>query len=181
MEDQELELAAAQIVNAFTQLSLQNLVSQRASKPIAAVFEILKDLMHIRVLNRAPNRIAQQVLLADIGHIRAVIAFREKVIERLVAVWADVFWDRIVRSISKITPRKSNILWRTMSPIAKVALALCGASIVRPAWAEKNTVLSICRDDMGETAQKTSRQPPCSPDFAMYTLILGLGRHPHVS
>ena len=73
---------------------------QALPHPVAPGLELLEILVHVRVRNRARDRIADQVLLADIGNVVAVLALGEQVVERLVAIGPDVFWDRLVPSVA---------------------------------------------------------------------------------
>ena len=69
---------------------------QCAPHPVSAIFKLVEQLRNIGVVDGTSAGIVQQVLLADIGDVRAIVAFREQVIERLIAVRADVLRDGFV-------------------------------------------------------------------------------------
>ena len=84
------------------------------------------------MVDRLAAVVGQQILLADIGDVGAFLILGEQVIEGLVLGRAQLLGDRLIPflaelaktgSMSKITPRKSNMRWRTTSPIEKRAWA----------------------------------------------------------
>ena len=71
-------------------------VREAVAHPVAAVFELFEILVHIGMRDRPGQRIAHQVLLADVGDVIALVAFGEQVVERLVAIGPDVLGDRLI-------------------------------------------------------------------------------------
>lgn len=69
---------------------------QRTAHPVSATFELIKQFGDIGVVYRPADRIFEQVLLANIGDIGAIITFGEKVIKRLVAMRAYMFRDGFI-------------------------------------------------------------------------------------
>ena len=63
---------------------------------IAAIGEILEQLIHRWMVNRAAFRVVRQVLLADIGDIAVFAVFSEQVVIGLLAVGLHFLGDRIV-------------------------------------------------------------------------------------
>ena len=72
------------------------LVGEFAAHPVAPVLELLEILVNVRVRNRSGKRVADQILLADVGDVIALVAFGEQVVERLVAIGPDVLGDRLI-------------------------------------------------------------------------------------
>ena len=110
-------------------------------KLVPAVFETIEVGSDRRMIDRLVALVRDEVLLADVGDVALLGVLGEQMVEGLVLRRADRFGDRLVPfsllaktgSTSKTTPRKSNSLWRTTSPMPKRALAI-----------EKGNAVSTC-------------------------------------
>jgi hypothetical protein len=89
-------LAAAKRLEAEELERAERLVGKTAAQTIASVDEILEQLCHARVVDRAAFAVAEQVLLADLGDVGGMVFFREQVVKRLLALRTDVLGNRLV-------------------------------------------------------------------------------------
>src|SRR5690606_14070708 len=71
-------------------------VGQAAAQPVAAAEEVLEQLRHARVVDRAALAVVEQVLLADVGDVGRVLVLSEQVVERLIAARAHLLGDGLV-------------------------------------------------------------------------------------
>lgn len=69
---------------------------QCAPHLISPAVKRLEQLVNLRMVNGPILSVTNQVLLTDIGDIRAVVILGEQVVERLIAARPQVFRDRLV-------------------------------------------------------------------------------------
>lgn len=67
---------------------------------IPALGQSLKHRVDLRVINGARAAVFDQILLADIGDIAAVIIFGQQVIIGLILGWADRLWNGVIPFIT---------------------------------------------------------------------------------
>ena len=68
-----------------------NALVQANVKRVTTIFKFTKNIQDIRVIDRLTRVIGQKVLLRHIGHIIALVIFRQQVVKWLVTLWSAVF------------------------------------------------------------------------------------------
>ena len=77
---------------------------QIAPQPVLAVLEVLEELVDRRVIDRPGFGVAEQVLLADVGDVARIRVLSEQVVERLVAVRADLGGQGVMSRRARARP-----------------------------------------------------------------------------
>src|SRR5262249_48458785 len=67
----------------------------RVTRPVVTAVVAYKSLCNVRMTDRLPGRVRQQVLLGDVGDVFSLGVFSEQVIERLILVRAYFRRDRL--------------------------------------------------------------------------------------
>ena len=101
---------------------------------IAAVLEAVEISGDRRMIDRLLALVMHQVLLADVSDVALLRILREQMIEGLVLRGTDRLRNGFIPFIAvgedridiKDYPRKSNMRWRTTSPMPKRAWAMAG-------------------------------------------------------
>jgi hypothetical protein len=66
-------------------------VSETAAQAVPAVLEPIEHLRHLRMFHRATKRVRNEVLLAHISDVGAILILGEKMVEGLLPIRADAF------------------------------------------------------------------------------------------